>query len=64
MCEIPAIIATTKDMTADERDVLTGRVENVLQRGAYTRAELLGLGKRTSASLSCNQGAQTNVQGD
>jgi CheY-like chemotaxis protein len=52
MSEIPVVVVTAKDLTEDERDFLSGRVENVLQKGAYTRHQLLGLIKVALADLA------------
>jgi GAF domain-containing protein/CheY-like chemotaxis protein len=41
--QIPVIVITAKDLTAEERLQLNGYVENILLKGAYTRAELLEL---------------------
>jgi hypothetical protein len=34
-------VLTSKDLTADERSQLTGKVERILQKGAYSREALL-----------------------
>lgn len=38
---IPVVILTAKEITAEDRQQLNGYVENILQKGAYTREELL-----------------------
>jgi signal transduction histidine kinase/DNA-binding response OmpR family regulator len=38
---IPVLVVTAKDLTAEERRRLNGRVEQVLRKGAYSRDELL-----------------------
>jgi signal transduction histidine kinase/DNA-binding response OmpR family regulator len=38
---IPVLVITAKDLTAEERHRLDGRVNKILQKGAYNRAELL-----------------------
>jgi DNA-binding response OmpR family regulator len=38
---IPVLVVTAKDLTPAERLKLNGRVEQVLQKGAYSRDELL-----------------------
>jgi len=38
---IPIAIITAKDLTSEERKRLCGRVEKILQKGAYSREELL-----------------------
>jgi CheY-like chemotaxis protein len=39
---IPVIVLTSKDLSADERARLSGKVERILQKGAYGREALLG----------------------
>jgi CheY-like chemotaxis protein len=38
---IPVIVITAKDLTPDDRLRLNGHATKVLQKGMYTRAELL-----------------------
>ena len=38
---IPIVVVTAKDLTAEDRQRLNGRVERMLQKGAYTRDTLL-----------------------
>jgi CheY-like chemotaxis protein len=38
---IPVIVITAKDLTADDRDRLAGKIEEVLEKNAYTREQLL-----------------------
>jgi CheY-like chemotaxis protein len=50
--QIPVIVITAKDLTADERDRLNGLVEDVLEKNAYTREQLL---ERVRAAVAaCN----------
>ena len=37
----PVVVLTSKDLTADERSQLTGKVERILQKGSYSREALL-----------------------
>jgi PAS domain S-box-containing protein len=37
----PVVVLTSKDLTPDERSQLTGNVERILQKGAYSREALL-----------------------
>ncbi|HVW83730.1 MAG TPA: response regulator, partial [Bryobacteraceae bacterium] len=39
--EIPIVVVTAKDITAEDRARLNGKVETVLQKGSYSREELL-----------------------
>jgi CheY-like chemotaxis protein len=38
---IPIVVVTAKDLSAADRVRLNGYVHNILQKGAYTREELL-----------------------
>jgi signal transduction histidine kinase/DNA-binding response OmpR family regulator len=38
---IPIVVLTAKDITVEDRQHLNGYVDNILQKGAYTREELL-----------------------
>ena len=38
---IPVVVLTSKDLTPEERARLTGNVEQILQKGAYSRDALL-----------------------
>ena len=50
---IPVVVLTAKDLTAEDRERLNGRVERVLQKGAYTKDALLGEVRRlVGASLA------------
>ncbi|MBX3666117.1 MAG: response regulator, partial [Burkholderiales bacterium] len=40
--DIPVLVVTAKDLTAEERDRLNGQVERVMGKGAAELAELLG----------------------
>jgi CheY-like chemotaxis protein len=39
--EIPVIVLTAKDLTPEDRRALNGDVQGVLQKGAFSREELL-----------------------
>jgi len=39
--KIPVIVLTAKDMTQEDRNMLTNRVERIFQKGNYKRGELL-----------------------
>ena len=41
--DIPVIVVTAKDLTADDRRILSGKVQQVLEKGAYTQQQLLAL---------------------
>jgi PAS domain S-box-containing protein len=50
--QIPVIVMTAKDLTADDRDRLSGKVEEVLEKNAYTRDQLLE--RVSEAIVACN----------
>ena len=59
---IPVIVVTAKDLTGDDRDRLTGMVEEVLEKNAYTREQLLQHVR--DAVFECNiSQAETNDTG-
>jgi CheY-like chemotaxis protein len=39
--DIPVIVVTAKELTAEERKILNGHVSKVLQKGAYQKSELI-----------------------
>jgi CheY-like chemotaxis protein len=41
--ELPVIVVTAKELTEEDRLQLSGKVEQVLEKGAYTREELIEL---------------------
>ena len=49
---IPVIVITAKDLTGDDRDRLAGRVEEVLEKNAYTLEQLLE--RVSKAVTACN----------
>ena len=48
----PVVVLTSKDLTQDERDFLTGQVERVVQKGTYSREALLREVRRITADHS------------
>jgi len=48
---IPVIVITAKDLTAEDRDGLSGCVEEVLEKNAYTRDKLLKHVREAVASI-------------
>ena len=46
---IPVVVLTSKDLSAEERSRLTGNVERILQKGAYSRDTLLHEVRKTVA---------------
>jgi CheY-like chemotaxis protein len=58
-CDIPVIVLTSKDVTAEDQQRLNGGVERVIQKGAYTRESLLGEVRRlVAASVARRRGAR------
>ena len=59
---IPVIVITGKDLTADDRDRLEGKVEDVLEKNACSRDQLL---ERISEAVdACNiSETETNATG-
>ena len=48
---IPIVVLTAKDITAQDRARLNGNVERVMQKGAFSREELLEEVRRIVASV-------------
>jgi len=59
---IPVIVITAKDLTADDRDRLTGRVEEIVEKSAYTREQLLEHVSEAVAACNTSQ-TDTNATG-
>lgn len=41
--DIPVIVLTAKDLTAEDRRTLSGKVEQILEKGAYSQQQLVAL---------------------
>ena len=41
--DVPVVVLTAKDMTAEDRRRLGGQISHLAQKGAYGRAELVAL---------------------
>ncbi|MBW1687229.1 MAG: response regulator [Deltaproteobacteria bacterium] len=48
--DIPVIVLTAKDLTDEDRRILSGRVEQVLEKGSYSREQLMQLIRKVVAS--------------
>ena len=59
---IPVIVIAAKDLTADDRDRLAGKVEEVLEKNAYTREKLLEHVSDAVAACNISQ-AEANATG-
>ena len=60
--DIPVIVITAKDLTADDRIRLAGKVEEVLEKNAYTREQLLQRVSEAVAACNINE-TETNTTG-
>lgn len=47
--DIPVIVLTAKDLTAEDRRVLSGRVERILEKDAWSHDQLVGLVHKLAA---------------
>jgi signal transduction histidine kinase/DNA-binding response OmpR family regulator len=57
--DIPVVVLTAKDLTEEDRRRLNGQVERVIEKGAYSREELLqGVSRRLAAAIEERQGAR------
>jgi CheY-like chemotaxis protein len=59
---IPVIVITAKDITTEDRDRLSGRVEEIVEKNAYTREQLLLHVSEAVARCNVNE-AETNAAG-
>ena len=59
---IPVIVITAKDLTADDRNRLTGRVEEIVEKSAYTHEQLLQHVSEAVAKCNINE-TETNAIG-
>jgi len=41
MSDVPVIVITAKELTAAERERLSGQIETLMQKGSFTDEELL-----------------------
>ncbi|UCC55114.1 MAG: response regulator, partial [Gammaproteobacteria bacterium] len=57
--QIPVIVITAKDLTSEDRDRLAGMVEEVVEKSAYTREQLLERVRDAVAACNLSQ-AHTN----
>ena len=55
---IPVVVATAKDLTAEDRKRLSGNVESILQKSVYGREELLDQVRELVATCSRNVGGE------
>ena len=52
---IPVIVITAKDLTAEDREKLTDVVEEIFEKNAYTREQLLEHVSAAVAACNINQ---------
>jgi signal transduction histidine kinase/CheY-like chemotaxis protein len=60
--QIPVIVITAKDLTADDRDRLNGWVEEVLEKNAYSRDQLMERVSEAVAACDISE-TKTNMTG-
>jgi PAS domain S-box-containing protein len=48
---VPVVVLTSKDLTNEERTMLTGKVERIVQKGAYSRDSLLREVRKIAAAV-------------
>jgi PAS domain S-box-containing protein len=53
---IPVVVLTSKDLTPEERGMLSGKVERILQKGEYSRQALLNEVKKIVATCTAKKG--------
>ena len=67
---LPVVVLTSKDLTAEERALLSGKVERILQKGMYSREALLKevkkivdgcAQKRADGTSVCADAAASNI---
>jgi CheY-like chemotaxis protein len=57
---IPVIVVTAMDLTPDDRQRLSGQVEQVLEKSPYTREQLLEYVR--DAVVACNVTREANTE--
>jgi PAS domain S-box-containing protein len=55
--QIPVVVLTSKDLTAEERGLLSGKVERILQKGMYSREALLREVKKIVEDCASRRGS-------
>ncbi len=60
---IPVVVLTSKDLTPAERSRLTGSVEKILQKGAYSREALLNEVKQLVTLCTSDELKKSNKEG-
>ena len=55
---IPVIVVTAKDLTAEDRDRLSGMVEEIVEKNAYTREQLLEHVREAVAACNVSEGSR------
>jgi CheY-like chemotaxis protein/anti-sigma regulatory factor (Ser/Thr protein kinase) len=61
---IPVVVLTSKDLSAEERALLSGKVERILQKGTYGRDALLREVKKIVMECAANASKQEAADGD
>jgi DNA-binding response OmpR family regulator len=60
--QVPVVVLTAKDLTPAERDYLRGKVERVVQKGAYSREALLNEVRRIAAQCAGTPAADKTAE--
>jgi PAS domain S-box-containing protein len=61
---IPVVVLTSKDLSAEEKDLLSGKVERILQKGTYSRDALLREVKKIVSECAANASKNDVMKGD
>jgi PAS domain S-box-containing protein len=61
---IPVVVLTSKDLSAEERALLSGKVERILQKGTYSRDALLREVKKIVMECAANASKQEGAEGE
>ena len=62
--QIPVVVLTSKDLTSEERSLLSGKVERILQKGQYSREALLKEVKKIVDDCTAKRADGTSVCSD
>jgi PAS domain S-box-containing protein len=57
---IPVVVLTSKDLTPEERGMLSGQVERILQKGEYSRQALLAEVKKIVTACTAKKGGSVD----
>jgi signal transduction histidine kinase/CheY-like chemotaxis protein len=57
LADVPIVVVTSKDMTADDYDRLNGRISHLAQKGSFKQVELADVVARVSGGSGADPGA-------